>query len=102
MAGKKRNLARSGGWAPDRRRTRVNGAVTAEVEKSVVQPEKAMQVSVLEVERSLNRVQKWVEIHDYRGYEPFDGLSSWARPLALGNEFAERLLMQIIRQSPVN
>jgi hypothetical protein len=80
----------------------VNGAVTAEVEKSVVQPEKAMQVSVLEVERSLNRVQKWVEIHDYRGYEPFDGLSSWARPLALGNEFAERLLMQIIRQSPVN
>jgi rhamnogalacturonyl hydrolase YesR len=55
-----------------------------------------------EVERSLAGVQKWVEDHNYRGYEPFDGLSSWARPLALGNQFAERLLMQLIRQCPVN
>ena len=54
------------------------------------------------VERSLESVQKWVEDRGYRGYEPFDGLSSWARPLALGNLFAERLLMQLIRQSPIN
>ena len=55
-----------------------------------------------DIERSLDRLQRWVETHDYRGYEPFDGLSSWARPLACGNELAERLLQQLIRQSPVN
>jgi len=57
---------------------------------------------VSKIEQSLASVQRWVEAHDYRGYEPFDGLSSWARPLACGNLFAERLLMQLIRQSPVN
>jgi hypothetical protein len=56
----------------------------------------------LEIERSLDAVQRWVEEHDYRGYEPFDGLSSRLRPLTRGNLLAERLLMQLIRQSPVN
>lgn len=55
-----------------------------------------------EIRSALARVQKWVEDHDYRGYEPFDGLSSWARPLAMGNQLAERLLQQAIRQSPFN
>src|SRR5215472_16606019 len=54
------------------------------------------------VEDSLNRVEAWVERHNYRGYEPFDGLSSWFRPLTFGNLFAERLLLQLIRQCPVN
>jgi rhamnogalacturonyl hydrolase YesR len=54
------------------------------------------------IEDSLNRVERWVEKHNYRGYEPFDGLSSWFRPLAFGNLFAERLLLQLIRQCPVN
>jgi hypothetical protein len=44
--------------------------------------------SAQDVQRALDLVQKWVEEHDYRGYEPFDGLSSWARPLALGNQLA--------------
>ena len=52
--------------------------------------------------RSLQNVQEWVEARNYRGYEPFDGLSSWARPLAFGNQFAERLLQQLIRQCPYN
>jgi hypothetical protein len=55
-----------------------------------------------EIKRSLDRVQQWVERHNYRAYEPFDGLSSWARPLTLGNVFAQRLLQQTIRQSPIN
>ncbi|MGB9103935.1 MAG: hypothetical protein WCC59_04175 [Terriglobales bacterium] len=59
-------------------------------------------IETQEIERSLARVRQWVERHDYRGYEPFDGLSSWARPLAFGNLFAERILMQAIRQSPIN
>src|SRR6185436_4085556 len=54
------------------------------------------------IEDSLNRVEQWVEDRNYRGYEPFDGLSSWFRPLTFGNLLAERLLMQLIRQSPVN
>ena len=55
-----------------------------------------------EIRHSLTVLQEWVEQQGYRGYEPFDGLSSWARPLACGNLFAERLLQQLIRQSPLN
>ncbi len=55
-----------------------------------------------DVQRSLDLVQEWVEKHDYRGYEPFDGLSSWARPLMCGNQLGERILLQLIRQCPVN
>lgn len=55
-----------------------------------------------EVQSSLAALQAWVEARNYRGYEPFDGLSSWARPVAFGNLFGERLLMQLIRQSPWN
>ena len=51
---------------------------------------------------SIARVSQWVESHGYKGYEPFDGLSSWPRPLTFGNLFAERLLQQLVRQSPVN
>ncbi len=54
------------------------------------------------VEESLDRVEHWVESQDYRGYEPFDGLSSWFRPLTFGNLLGERLLLQLIRQSPIN
>ena len=54
------------------------------------------------LERALAQVQGWVEKHDYRGYEPFDGLSSWVRPFLFGNQLAERILMQLIRQCPFN
>src|SRR5207244_2430945 len=59
-------------------------------------------IRIEDVRRALQQVQGWVEQHDYRGYEPFDGLSSWARPLALGNQLAERILQQAIRQCPFN
>lgn len=55
-----------------------------------------------EVVRALERVAVWVERHEYRGYEPFDGLSSWVRPLACGNLLAERVLQQVVRQCPWN
>src|ERR1700740_2873714 len=60
------------------------------------------QAGLSEIKRGLDQVQQWVESHNYRGYEPFDGLSSWARPLTFGNLFAQRLLQQTIRQSPIN
>lgn len=55
-----------------------------------------------EIHHSLSLLQGWIEQQGYRGYEPFDGLSSWARPLLCGNLLAERLLQQLIRQSPIN
>jgi rhamnogalacturonyl hydrolase YesR len=54
------------------------------------------------VKHSLDKVERWVEDHNYKGYEPFDGLSSWFRPLTFGSLLGERLLMQLIRQSPIN
>jgi rhamnogalacturonyl hydrolase YesR len=51
---------------------------------------------------SIKKVEKWVEDHDYKGYEPFDGLSSIFRPLTFGNLLMDRLLLQLIRQSPIN
>jgi rhamnogalacturonyl hydrolase YesR len=58
--------------------------------------------SRLKISDSLRRLETWIEDHDYRGYEPFDGLSSIFRPLTFGNLFADRLLQQLVRQSPVN
>ncbi|WP_262966597.1 glycoside hydrolase family protein [Methylobacter psychrophilus] len=55
-----------------------------------------------QLSESLFKLQNWVEDHNYRGYEPFDGLSSWFRPLAFGNELLERILQQLIRQCPFN
>jgi rhamnogalacturonyl hydrolase YesR len=55
-----------------------------------------------EILASLKKVEAWVESKNYKGYEPFDGLSSWFRPLTLGNLFLDRILMQLVRQSPIN
>lgn len=56
----------------------------------------------LKAEKSLDKVEKWVESHGYKGYEPFDGLSSVFSSLTFNNGFAERLLQQMVRQSPIN
>jgi rhamnogalacturonyl hydrolase YesR len=54
------------------------------------------------IKASVLGLEKWVEVHDYKGYEPFDGLSSALRPLTFGNLFFDRLLLQLVRQSPWN
>ena len=54
------------------------------------------------VETSLNGVERWIEEHDYKGYDPSDGLTSYLRPLTFRNTFLERILQQIGRQSPLN
>ena len=54
------------------------------------------------IRQSLAAVQAWVEKSDYLGYDPGDGLTSFLRPLTLGNVFAERVLQQLIWKSPVN
>lgn len=52
--------------------------------------------------KSAAAVQAWVEANNYRGYEPFDGLSSPLRALTFKNLLAERILQQAVRQSPIN
>lgn len=51
---------------------------------------------------SIEKVERWVEDKNYKSYEPFDGLSSFLKPLTFGNLFLERILQQTIRQSPIN
>jgi hypothetical protein len=63
---------------------------------------KAEQLTVVQLLATIRKTQEWVEAHDYRGYEPFDGASSWLRALALGREFPLRLLQQLVKQSPFN
>lgn len=53
-------------------------------------------------ESSLNKLEKWVEDHNYKGYDPADGLNSYLRPLTFGNLFLDRLLQQLIWRSPIN
>lgn len=55
-----------------------------------------------QIRNGMQKVQAWVEQHNYRGYEPFDGLDSYLRPLTFGNLFCEQLLQQLGRQSPIN
>lgn len=55
-----------------------------------------------EIQESLKRLEHWLEVNRFRGYEPFDGLSSFLRPLTFKNVFLQRLLQQAVRQSPVN
>jgi rhamnogalacturonyl hydrolase YesR len=54
------------------------------------------------IANSIQELEKWVEDHDYKSYEPFDGLSSPLRRLTLNNLLLDRLLAQTVRQSPVN
>jgi rhamnogalacturonyl hydrolase YesR len=51
---------------------------------------------------SIENVEKWVENHRYKAYEPFDGLSSFLKPLTFDNRFAERILQQVVRRIPLN
>ncbi len=54
------------------------------------------------IERSLELIEQWVEGHDYRGYEPFDGLTSYFYPLTFKNRLACQVLQQGVRRFPIN
>jgi hypothetical protein len=51
---------------------------------------------------SLKKLEKWVEDHDYKGYDPADGLTSYLRPITFHNLLLDRILLQIVQRSPVN
>jgi hypothetical protein len=54
------------------------------------------------VETSVKKLARWVEEHNYKAYEPFDGLASSFRFLTFGNVFLDRVLLQVTRRSPFN
>jgi len=52
--------------------------------------------------KSIKKLEQWVESHDYKGFDPGDGLTSFLRPLTFNNLFLSRLLLQLIWKSPIN
>jgi hypothetical protein len=56
----------------------------------------------LSIEQSLDLVEKWIEDNDFKGYEPFDGLTSYLFPLMLRSRVASQILQQSIRRVPIN
>ena len=52
---------------------------------------------------SIERLAHWLEKHDYRGYDTFDGLNArFVRPLTFENAFLRTVLQQGMRRFPVN
>ena len=51
---------------------------------------------------SLLKLEQWVEDRHYKAYEPFDGLSSVLGRLTFHKPLLERIVVQLVRQSPVN
>jgi polysaccharide biosynthesis protein VpsJ len=54
-----------------------------------------------EIDHAITQLDAWLRKHDYRAYDPFDGLNSWARPLAVG-DLGRKILQQGIRRFPIN
>lgn len=55
-----------------------------------------------ELYESIGRLFEWLEKNDYRGYDTFDGLSSFLRPLTFENKFLRIALQQSVRRFPLN
>jgi len=51
---------------------------------------------------SIAKLEQWLDDHDYKAYDPADGLTSFLRPLTFGNLLLNRLLQQLIWKSPLN
>lgn len=52
---------------------------------------------------SVERLSAWLEKHDYRGYDTFDGLSArFVRPLTFETKLLRQVLQQAVRRFPIN
>src|SRR5581483_11647740 len=52
---------------------------------------------------AVDAIRRWGERCDWRGYDPYDGLSSPLAPfLTLGTRGGRRVLTQVVKQCPVN
>ncbi len=59
----------------------------------------AVKASIYE---SINRLSGWLEKNDYRGYDTFDGLSAFLRPLTFETKYLRIVLQQSVRRLLVN
>jgi polysaccharide biosynthesis protein VpsJ len=56
-----------------------------------------------EVRDALSKLDRWVQEHDWKGYDTFDGLSSPLAPiLTLGHPFLKQVWQQGVRRFPIN
>lgn len=53
------------------------------------------------VENAIGKLDDWLRRNDYRGFDPFDGLNAWLRPMAVGR-LGRQLLQQGVRRCPWN
>jgi len=51
---------------------------------------------------SIGTLSAWLDRNDYRGYDTFDGLSAFVRPLTFETNFLRTVLQQGVRRFPVN
>jgi hypothetical protein len=51
---------------------------------------------------SILQLYSWLEKNEYKGYDTFDGLDSWIRPLTFENKFLRTVLQQGVRRFPLN
>lgn len=51
---------------------------------------------------SLRRLDGWLRSQEYKAYDPFDGLSSFLRPLTFRKRFPQQVLQQFVRRNPWN
>jgi hypothetical protein len=55
------------------------------------------------LDRAVARIRRWGEARDWRGYDPYDALTSPLAPLlSLGTPLGRRLLTQVVKLSPLN
>ena len=60
------------------------------------------EISKVQLYKSIGLLFEWLEKNDYRGYDTFDGLSSFLRPLTFENKFLRIALQQSVRRFPLN
>ncbi len=79
------------------------GNMTAFAGKRVESSNRPYAIEIAEVLASIVRLCHWLEKHDYRGYDTFDGLNAkYLRPFTFENNFLRQVLQQAVRRFPIN
>ena len=61
-----------------------------------------MSLNATEIGASIERLDGGLERNDFKAYDPFDGLSSFLRPLTFRLRFPQQVLQQAVRRNPFN